>query len=194
VPIDLREESTSALPEHASVAMVVTVRTRLELTVADGGLGGLVLAERPVAAPYLKDYDADSEGGPRKWPQEFDVTAWGVIAAFDGARRIGGVVVAFDTAGLIMLEGRRDLAVVWDIRVAAEYHRQGVGTRLFRAAEAWAADRGCRELKVETQNVNVPACRFYRRLGCSLGAINRFAYPEFPDEIQLIWHKHLIGR
>jgi GNAT superfamily N-acetyltransferase len=194
VPIDIREESTSTLPAYATVAMLVTVRTRLELTVADRGLGGLVLAERPVAAPYLKDYDADSEGGPLKWALEFDVTRWGVIAAFEGSRRIGGVVIAFDTPALTMLEGRRDLAVVWDIRVAAEFQGQGVGARLFRAAEDWAAARGCRQIKVETQNINVPACRFYLRMGCSLGTINRFAYPSLPDEIQLVWHKDLIGR
>lgn len=55
--------------------------------------------------------------------------------------------------------------------------------------EAWAAARGCRQLKIETQNVNVPACRFYARQGCVLGAINRFAYREFPDEVQLLWYK-----
>jgi ribosomal protein S18 acetylase RimI-like enzyme len=93
-----------------------------------------------------------------------------------------------------MLEGRRDLAVVWDIRVAAEFQRRGVGGRLFRAAEAWAAAKGCRQLKVETQNVNVPACRFYLRMGCTLGSIDRFAYPDLPDEIQLVWYRDLIGR
>ena len=149
-----------------------------------------MLAERPLAAPYLKDYDADSEGGPLKWPLEFDVTPWGVIAAFQGSRRIPGEVIAFDTPASTMLEGRRDLAVIWDLRVA-DVRAAGVGPRLFRATEVWAAARGCRELKVETQNVNVPACRFYPRKGCELGAIDRFAYPSLPDEIMLIWHKHL---
>ena len=46
-------------------------------------------------------------------------------------------------------------------------------------------------MKVETQNVNVPACRFYARQGCVLGAINRFAYPDLPDEVQLLWYKTL---
>ncbi len=51
--------------------------------------------------------------------------------------------------------------------------------------------RGCHTLKVETQNINVPACRFYQRMGCTLGTVNRFAYPDLPDEIQLIWFKNL---
>ena len=62
---------------------------------------------------------------------------------------------------------------------------------LFRAAEAWSRDRGCRQLKIETQNINVPACRFYLRQGCVLGGINRFAYREFPEEVQLLWYKDL---
>ncbi len=45
----------------------------------------------------------------------------------------------------------------------------------------------CAELKIETQNINVPACRFYARQGCRLSAIVSHAYAEFPDEIQLIW-------
>ena len=68
---------------------------------------------------------------------------------------------------------------------------RGVGARLFAAAEAWAMARGVRTLKVETQNVNVGACRFYARQGCTLGEINRFAYPQLPDEVQLIWRKAL---
>jgi len=44
---------------------------------------------------------------------------------------------------------------------------------------------------VETQNVNVPACRFYARMGCVLGGIHRFAYPELPGEARLLWYKAL---
>jgi hypothetical protein len=46
-------------------------------------------------------------------------------------------------------------------------------------------------MKIETQNINVPACRFYAKHGFILGAVNRFAYPELPDEVELIWCKEL---
>jgi GNAT superfamily N-acetyltransferase len=90
-----------------------------------------------------------------------------------------------------MLEGRSDLAVLWDIRVADDVRSRGVGTRLFSAAAEWAQSRGCSSLKIETQNINVPACGFYARMGCTLGAINRFAYTDLPDEVQLVWYRHL---
>jgi ribosomal protein S18 acetylase RimI-like enzyme len=100
-------------------------------------------------------------------------------------------VLAFGTEGLDMLEGRTDMTVLWDIRVDPDLRRSGLGCSLFLAAEAWARSRGCRRLKLETQNINVPACRFYAGQGFVLGSIRRFAYAEFPDEIQLLWYKDL---
>jgi ribosomal protein S18 acetylase RimI-like enzyme len=83
--------------------------------------------------------------------------------------------------------------VLWDIRVASGSRRLGVGSALFAAASAWVIDRGYRHLAVETQNVNVPACRFYARQGCELGAFHRFAYPTLPEEVQMIWYLDLRG-
>jgi GNAT superfamily N-acetyltransferase len=49
--------------------------------------------------------------------------------------------------------------------VRPEVRSSGVGSALFRAAEDWSRRRGCRTLKVETQNINLPACRFYVHMG-----------------------------
>jgi GNAT superfamily N-acetyltransferase len=111
-----------------------------------------------------------------------------VLSAFDGDRRVGGVVVAYDTEGVFMLEGRKDLAAVWDIRIQPDDRGRGIGSQLFQRAVNWARTRGCRHLTAETQNINVPACRFYAKQGCELRAIDRYAYPDHPDEVQLIWH------
>ncbi|MFC1705385.1 GNAT family N-acetyltransferase [Planctomycetota bacterium] len=81
-------------------------------------------------------------------------------------RLVGAVAVASQTAGLHLLEERSDLAVLWDLRVAEDVRGQGVGSALFGAAERFAIARECRQLKVETQNVNVPARKFYVRQGC----------------------------
>ncbi len=137
----------------------------------------------------MKDYDVHE--APSTWARRFDLTNWGLLAAHLRGRRVGGAVVAFRTAGVQMLEGRDDLAVLWDIRVSPEERGHGVGTALFRAVEAWASRKGARHLKVETQNVNVVACRFYARQGCILGVLHRFAYPELPEEAQMLWYKDL---
>ena len=86
---------------------------------------------------------------------------------------------------------RDDLTVLWDIRVREDVRGRGIGTQLFASAAAWARDRGYRQLGIETQNVNVPACRFYARQGCRLGAIHRFGYAGRPDvahEAMLLWY------
>jgi hypothetical protein len=50
--------------------------------------------------------------------------------------------------------------------------------------------RGGGWLKIETQNINA-ACRFYQKMGCTLGGFDRFAYPRLPGEVQLLWRKAL---
>jgi GNAT superfamily N-acetyltransferase len=76
------------------------------------------------------------------------------------------------------------LAVLWDIRVAPAFRGRGVGRALFEAVETWVGARGCAELKVETQNINVAACRFYAALGCQLRTVRTDAYPLCPGEDQ----------
>ena len=180
-----------ALVEQGKTSIAFVVDRILEVALADGGLGGIVLTEIPVADPYVKDYDAVKGEGPTRWAKRFDVSNWAIIGARRDGVRVGGAVVAFRTADLHMLGGRDDIAVLWDIRVAPGQRGAGVGSALFRAVEGWAGDRGCGWLKIETQNVNTAACRFYRKMGCVLGAIDRFAYPELPGETQLLWWKAL---
>jgi GNAT superfamily N-acetyltransferase len=187
----ITEEPIERVREHAEVPIAFLVERVLELALLEGGLGGVVLTEVPVTTPWVKDYDATTTGGPTGWARRFDLSNWGLIAAHDDDVRLGGAVVAFNTAGVNMLEGRSDLAVLWDIRVRPEARSAGIGQLLIRGAERWARAHGCRTLNVETQNINVPACRLYRRMGCTLRSIDRFAYPGLPDEVQLTWFKEL---
>lgn len=189
--LEITEEPISAAAELARVPIAFDVESVFDVSPLDGGLGGLILSERRVEVPYVKDYDATEGENPAQWAARFDVSNWGLISARSGGVRVGGAVIAFNTEGVHMLEGRTDLAVLWDIRVAREARGRGVGFGLFHAVEAWASARGCRQLKIETQNINVPACRFYARQGCVLGAVNRFAYRELPEEVQLLWYKTL---
>jgi GNAT superfamily N-acetyltransferase len=191
--LEIRQEAATpdALGEYAGISIAFLVDRILEVTLVDGGLGGVSLAETPIADPYVKDYDRLEEEGPTRWATHFDVSNWGLLSAFLDGARAGGAAIAFRTKDLRMLDGRDDVAALWDIRVAPRMRGSGVGSALFRAAEDWAAARGCGWLEIETQNVNAAACRFYQRMGCSLGAIDRFAYPDLPTEVQLLWWKEL---
>ena len=188
---EIREEPLRYLEEHARIPIAFEVSSVLELTVRDQGFGGFGLAERLLTTPYVKDYDALPANSPADWSRQFDLSNWGLLSARLEGCLVGGAVIAFMTEGLAILEDRGDLAVLWDIRVSPAARRRGVASALFSTAEQWAGARDCRQIKVETQNINVAACKFYASRGCELGAIHRFAYPEFPEEIQLLWYKDL---
>jgi ribosomal protein S18 acetylase RimI-like enzyme len=186
---ELREEDMTALAEHANISIAFNVDRILMVSLKEKGLDEFTWSERKLDAPYVKDYDVIDR--PAQWAERFDTSNWGLISAYSMGQRVGGTVIAVKTPALDMLEGRSDLAVLWDLRVYPDFRGQGIGSALIRAAEKWAAKRGCREIKVETQNINLAACRLYERQGFVLGAINRFAYSELPDETQLLWHKRL---
>jgi GNAT superfamily N-acetyltransferase len=189
--MEIRRESPSYLEEYARISIAFEVSRVLELSVRNDGLGGLALVERPLSPAFVKDYDAIPGNRPTDWECRFDLSNWGLLSARLGGECVGGTAIALKTPGLHMLEDRSDLAVVWDLRVAPHARGRGVGAALFASAEQWAETQGCRRLKVETQNINVPSCRFYASQGCTLGAIHRFAYPELPEEVQLLWYKNL---
>ncbi|HSH90548.1 MAG TPA: GNAT family N-acetyltransferase [Ramlibacter sp.] len=184
--IALREEPLTELRRHVAIPNVFESRTVFDVVVTGGNMD---LCETSLQLPFRKDYDALEN--PLAWPVRFDTSNWVLIAAYDGDTRVGGVIGAFDTPGVDMLEGRNDLVVIWDLRVAGRVRRQGIGASLFRAVEDWGRSRGCREMKVETQNANVAACKLYAQQGCMLAEANFHAYPDLPDEVQLLWRKTL---
>ena len=193
MPIEIREVGADQLSVYAKIPISFTVESVLRVDVVDQGLGGFKLVDEKAESPYLKDFDSTGDGDtrPERWPRRFNVSNWAFFLAYEGDRPVGGATVAFDTPGVNMLEGRKDLAVLWDLRVHPDARRQGIGALLFQHASNWAWEKGCKQLKVETSNVDVPACRFYARQGCVLGAIHRFGYANCPDvahETMLLWY------
>jgi GNAT superfamily N-acetyltransferase len=184
----------AALAYYATIPAAFRVERILDPPRIVPGITDLSPLERVLDLPCVKDYDAIASERPPSWASRWEVSRWALITAVDGAALVGGAVLACDAAGVDMLEGRSDVGVLWDIRVAPAARRRGLGSRLFRAVERAARTRGCVELKVETQNINVPACRLYLKNGCVLRSVNRAAYAEFPEEVQLLWYKALTTR
>jgi GNAT superfamily N-acetyltransferase len=174
--VEIREETADALPDHGAIEIAFDVERILH--VGKTRTGAPVLRERAVPEPWRKDYDAIPGNRPADWPTRFDVSRWVLLSAWIEGRRVGGLVIA---------EG----AMIWDLRVHPELRGRGIGSELFAAAERWIRAHGGRRLEVETQNVNLPACRFYERCGCRLARVEHGTYPDFPDEVELVWHKRL---
>jgi ribosomal protein S18 acetylase RimI-like enzyme len=192
VQITIAVEGADALGAYASIPIAYQIVEVLDPASPSDADGLLPYKSRMLDAPIVKDYDAQPGNHPLDWPARFDVRRWCFLAARSGEHRVGGAVIVARNPDVEMLEGRDDLALLWDLRVAPAARHHGVGTALLAAGEAWAQARGARVLKVETQNTNVPACRFYASHGFTLRAVCRGAYPELPKEIQLLWYKELV--
>jgi streptothricin acetyltransferase len=194
VPIEIRQIGVRSLADYGRIPIAFRVESRLRLDLIDRGLGGIQLVEECVPNPYVKNYDAYEDGGPERWLARFEMTNWGIFVAVIDDLWVGGAVVAYKTPGVYMLADRQDLAVLWDLRIRTELRRQGIGTELFQHAALWAGKKGCSQLKIETQNINVPACRFYAKQGCILGGIDLFAYradPRIGDEVMFLFYLDL---
>jgi GNAT superfamily N-acetyltransferase len=192
IEVEILPVNERTLDEYRRIPSWFEVRAKLEVEILNDGLGGMIFKERPVQHPYKKDYGEAEE--PKTWMRGFNTSNWVVLLVHHGAIPVGGLTMVWRTPEVRILNGRDDLACVWDIRVRPEYKQKGIGTELFQQAVAWSKKNGCRQLCVETQNVNMPACRFYLKQGCRLGAINRYAYlsnPALADEVQLIWFMDL---
>jgi GNAT superfamily N-acetyltransferase len=190
--IEIVEENASVLTEYARIPIAFMVREVLDVGVEQGRPDRFTLTPRPVAVPWVKDYDT-ADTGPLAWASQFDIALWTFFGARLRGERVGGAAVVFRAPDVDMLGGRSDVALLWDIRVAPSSRGRGVGRALLAAAEAWAQSRDARWLEVETQNINAPACRFYERNGFVLRAVDPFAYPTLPSETQLLWYKRLAG-
>jgi GNAT superfamily N-acetyltransferase len=189
MPLQITETSTRALDEYAGISIAFVVQSRLALEPVGGGLGGVRFVEVPEDPPYTKNYDTHGNAPPA-WSARFDTSRWAVLFAERDGHRVGGAVLAWATPGVHMLCGRRDFACLWDLRIRPSWRGRGVGTALLERAAEWARRRGCSRLRIETQNVNVPACRFYSARGCRLVSIDADAYahdPALAHEVQLIW-------
>ena len=189
--IEMLPVNKKTLDRYSVIPSYFEVNSMLEVEVLDDGFKGMKFREKKVARPYTKNYDVDGE--PFSW-LNFNTSHWVTFLLSEDESLVGGLTVACQTPELRELNGRNDLADVWDIRVHPDYKHKGYGTRLFQEAVAWSRNKGFKQLCVETQNVNVRACRFYLKQGCRLGvstAMLTIATRKKRDEVQLVWFMDL---
>ena len=83
-----------------------------------------------------------------------------------------------------------DFALIDDFAVDVKFRRRGVGRALIQRSIAWARERGFPGLTLETQDINVPACRLYASCGFELHGFDTHLYKALglPDEMALFWY------
>lgn len=188
--IRIANEDCSSIDQYSSIPISFDVISVFDVTHAPDDEAPR-LVERSLEHSYVKNYDVIQGDSPLEWPGRFDLSSWRFFVAYAGEQRVGGVVLIMDSPDIEMLEGRKDLALLWDVRVAPSFRASCVGSTLLAAAESWSIEHGAKDLKVETQNINVSACRFYESRGFELRQANAGVYPGLPNEVQLLWYKSL---
>jgi streptothricin acetyltransferase len=98
--------------------------------------------------------------------------------------------------------GRVVLSVGWnrytwidDIAVDARSRGTGVGRALMERTVAWTNRLGLPGIRAETQNNNVPACKFYEACGFRLGGFDKDLYRGLhleTTEVALFWYRHIL--
>ena len=190
-PVVIGEDPQLPLVDYATIPSRIHVDVVFDIVGDASNALRIRMLRRTLAQPYSKDYDAPPCVHPRDWAGHYDLTDWGFLHATVGMQAVARAAIAWRSPGINLLDDRDDVALLWDIRVAPQYWRRGVGSLLFHAVEQWGRQRGVLELHVETQNVNVGACEFYAQQGCVLCSVNRHAYADLPDEVQLVWRKSI---
>jgi GNAT superfamily N-acetyltransferase len=185
-PIIVSDWIDPPLNVYGNISSSFTASEVFDLIADPGAPGGNRLTARKLSESFEKVYDVPGNK-PADWPKRFDTKSWRFIQATIAGRRVGVAAVVARSPQINLLESRDDLALLWDIRVAPEFRGIGVGVALWNAAVAWALGEGLRELRVETQQINAAACRFYQRRGATLHQARFGSYSPHPDEVQLIF-------
>lgn len=186
------EISRDMYPRYAEIDPSYEVASVLKVVPQKKGLGGLEFVEEAVGQPYRKGADSPDDS-PLSWPPSAEPGEFAAFLAVEDALPVGGAAVIVSPSGAFLFERRGALAGLWDIRVAPEHRGGGIGSQLLLRAADWAGKRGCTQLRVECQNVNVAACRFYAK-HCTLGGVERFGYAACADvahEAMLLWYRDL---
>ncbi len=82
-------------------------------------------------------------------------------------------------------------AYIEDLIVDTRFRRRGIGQKLLQQAIKWASDRQLPGVMLETQNINVAACRLYEQCGFALGGFDSYLYQGMnpgTEEIALYWY------
>ena len=81
-------------------------------------------------------------------------------------------------------------AFIEDLGICQSWRQKGIGSLLLTQAVEWARQNKLIGLALETQDVNLSACRFYSRKGFVIGGIDTMLYSKFPTahEKAIFWY------
>lgn len=188
----MREPYTIRSMQAADIPKLIDIRpgfvTPVVLKVERNGEGlhtGWQLVEVAVDPPFDKgrgyDFDRTERENIRQRLGMNNTMLAVVVASEDD--RIVGVVDVEERAW-------NNTAWIWNLMLDKDVRGQGLGRKLIDYTVKWARQRKLRAIMLETQTNNVPACRFYARMGFKLVGINEVFYTNEDvdnNEVAIFW-------
>lgn len=172
--IIIREMDEQTLPAVNQCDSTFTVDSQLVLSVENGKISYMVV---PVS-PREKSYPPE----PKDYRSYLNDPEKVIFFAYADGELAGQVRI---------LRWWNAYAYIDDIAVEPRFRKHGVGRALIQRAVEWALANGFPGLMLETQNINVAACRLYQSCGFELGGFDRNLYKGLTpstDEIALYWY------
>jgi len=185
----IRPMTEADIPRLAEIRPGFTSATVLDVERTGAGIeAGWRLVERPLEQPFDKgrayDFDATEQRNILGRLRRGD----GLHLVAEQDRRLVGVLD-------MVPEEWNNTAWVWNLMLDCDARGRGLGRALFTRAAEWARHQGYRGLVFETQTNNVPACKFYAAMGCTLEGIRAAHYTNDDlarREVALFWFYPLI--
>lgn len=185
-PYYIRRLTERDIPKLIDIRPGFTTDVILEVQrIGEGYAPGWQLIEVGVDPPYAKgkgyDFDSTERDNIRERLQQ-DNTLIEVVVERESDRIVG----------ILDVEEREwnSTAWVWNLMLDEAVRNKGLGKDLVERVVAWAKKRGLRSVMLETQTNNVPACRFYARMGFQLVGINEALYSNDDvdnKEVAIFW-------
>jgi ribosomal protein S18 acetylase RimI-like enzyme len=91
---------------------------------------------------------------------------------------------------IILIKYWNKYAYIQDICISKDYRKKGIGHKLMDQAVKWTKDKKLKGIMLETQDVNLAACKFYQKYGFILGGVDTMLYSNFDNAEQkaLFWY------
>jgi GNAT superfamily N-acetyltransferase len=184
--ITLRPLRLGDIPNLPQIRPTYTSQTILSMEKRGDGLEiGWQLVERTLPQPFdkgtLYDFDEVVQAAIRHRADRPDET-YQRVAVDEETKRLVGLLD-------VEIQAWNNTALLWNLMIDLDYRGQGLGRRLWHRAVEFAQQSEVRAIMIETQNTNIPACKFYARMGCQLIGMNELFYTNDGQntEIALFW-------
>lgn len=171
----LRPLALADIPKLAQIRPRYFSETVLEVERLHDGLSlGWRLTEKPLAVPFDKGSLYDFSGAVQdeirvRLGMNENACEW---VAVEGQRIVGILDAEY--------RAWNNTVFIWNLMIDQDYRRMGLGRQLWEKSVTYGREREARAITLETQHTNVPACKFYLKMGCQLVGLDESLYTNAP--------------